>query len=369
MSEHAHKYYYGLTPLSSYSLVVQAALDKTWDSAIEDPLPYPRFDLHLNLNSCYPPYNSDSGWGINFENPQWNDDTIVVLHMQDFVTVDPNHTSIELLKIQNYYREKANRVIVLHWQYGIEKFYTGPLNLVYFPSHSWEILNNIFKHNCIGDWERHFENPRRSKNWQCLNGCDRTHRRLLAKKLNDYNLIDFSGVNSIFPTGYFSYNTLIALPQHDYSTYSCVTNEENFLRLHPIYTDSIINIVAETQYFEEPGIITEKTIFAFMARQIPLVIGYKGIVRDLEELGFDMFRDVIDTTYDLEDNDYRISLAIKNNLHLLQEPFDAVLYEELKPRLEANFERLKGYADWCYEKLYSDLIDARIKISKDLGLV
>ena len=110
-------------------------------------------------------------------------------------------------------------------------------------------------------------------------------------------------------------------------------NERNFLRLHWVYGTARVNIVTETQYELAPGIISEKTLFAFLACQIPLVIGYRGIVQDCRDLGFDMFDDIVDTSYDLAPDQDRWRLALELNQSLLLDPPDL---RDLWPRLVAQ---------------------------------
>ena len=105
------------------------------------------------------------------------------------------------------------------------------------------------------------------------------------------------------------------------------------MRLLPIYADCSINIVTETIYKNPLGIITEKTIMAFLALQVPILIGYPGIVDHCESLGFDMFRDIVDTTYDYLPNEIRLNQAIVNNQCLLQHGVDR---EKLSNRLIKN---------------------------------
>jgi hypothetical protein len=89
-----------------------------------------------------------------------------------------------------------------------------------------------------------------------------------------------------------------------------------------------VNIVTETQYDSAPGIITEKTIMAMLAEQIPIVVGYPGIVADCKELGFDMFDDVVDVSYDYLPNDIRAIKAVELNQDLIQGRVDLSSYQE-----------------------------------------
>jgi hypothetical protein len=137
--------------------------------------------------------------------------------------------------------------------------------------------------------------------------------------------------------GMLSYNDRIPLSEWAYSTYPGTENEDNFIRLINVYGSCSVNIVTETQYDSAPGIITEKTIMAILAEQIPIVIGYPGIVADCKELGFDMFDDVVDTSYDQLPNEIRAEQAILRNQDLIQGHIDLSPYQK---RLRAQREFL-----------------------------
>jgi hypothetical protein len=102
-----------------------------------------------------------------------------------------------------------------------------------------------------------------------------------------------------------------------------------------VYGDCAVNIVTETEYATTPGIISEKTLLAMAAEQIPILIGHQGIVKHCEELGFDMFTDLVDTSYDSMPNDIRAEQAILLNQDLIQGRIDLAPYCE---RLRAQRE-------------------------------
>jgi hypothetical protein len=100
------------------------------------------------------------------------------------------------------------------------------------------------------------------------------------------------------------------------------------MRLLPIYAKCQVNIVTETQYDEPPGIVSEKTLMAMIAQQVPIVIGHQGIVQDCRELGFDMFDDLVDTSYDSMPNDIRVEQAIIKNQDLILGKINLAPYQE-----------------------------------------
>jgi hypothetical protein len=152
--------------------------------------------------------------------------------------------------------------------------------------------------------------------WQCLNGRMCLHRRRAVDILQHW------------PNGVLSYGNDIPLDAWAYDTYRGTENEDNFMRLLPVYAKCQVNIVTETQYDEPPGIVSEKTLMAMIAQQVPIVIGHQGIVQDCRELGFDMFDDLVDTSYDSMPNDIRVEQAILKNQDLILGKINLAPYQE-----------------------------------------
>ena len=67
---------------------------------------------------------------------------------------------------------------------------------------------------------------------------------------------------------------------------------------------------------------------AMIAQQVPIVIGHQGIVQDCRELGFDMFDDLVDTSYDSMPNDIRVEQAIMKNQDLILGKINLAPYQE-----------------------------------------
>ena len=91
--------------------------------------------------------------------------------------------------------------------------------------------------------------------------------------------------------------------------------------------------------------ITEKSIKPFYSiYRFPIIFGYKGIIKYFENLGFDMFRDIINHNYDEVDNIYEKSKMIADELHRLSliEDFNSI-YNNSKQRLIANQSLLNYY--------------------------
>ena len=252
----------------------------------------------IEWNTFQPPYHESTGWPLRLPKVDWQQCDFLLLFFQDFVTMRDG-VCVELQQVEQAYGDRADRVIVVHWPHALGRFYHGAVNLVEFDVHEYAILQNLERD--VDSW-RQVWNTQRDGGWQCLNGRRCAHRLHVVQHLQQH-----------WQSGTVSYGDVITLDQWPYSTYRGTSNEDNWRRLLPIYARHDFNIVTETQYEQRPGIITEKTFFALLAAQIPIVIGYQGIVADCEAMGFDMFTDIVDVGYDLEPNATRWQSALDLN--------------------------------------------------------
>jgi len=307
---------------------------------------FPHTFQHLGLKVVYQsrclqiPYNLRC-WPLRFPQVEWTENTVVIMHCQDFVSIDSTGSCPELQAIEQHFGERANQVVIIHWNYDLKSVYDGPCHLVYFPTHSYEIMMRLQRPPYL-NWQKKFQ-AERTRNWQCLNGIDRQHRICVHNMLKTFsNGISSLGKKDPLPYDAYHDNYHWKPGEHD-------LNESNFIRLSWLYSTTKINIVTETQYTETPGIITEKTLFALLAGQIPIVIGYPGIVDHCRKLGFDMFDDLVDNSYDtLHDDTLRWSEALIRNKEFLINTPDLTPYAA---RLQAQQEYV--LTEWP-QKLIAD---------------
>jgi hypothetical protein len=279
------------------------------------------FDVYIEANTFVPPYHPQPGWPLRLPEIDWISNSLLVLHFQDFVTIT-DQGIIELDRVSAHYGEHADRVLVTHMHPGLEKTYHGPINLIEFSSHNYREIHRM--RQCWSDWQHVVEQPK-TQPWQCLNGRMCSHRKQVVDILSQWG------------GGTLSYGTKIPLPEWDYSTYRGTENNENFIRLSSVYGSCAVNIVTETLYDPVPGLFCEKTLFAMLAQQIPIVIGSQGLVGSIRTHGFDMFDDVVDLSYDDLPNEIRLVQALERNRDLIQGRIDLSAYQE---RLRAQREFL-----------------------------
>ena len=288
------------------------------------------FDL-VPIYNCYDPvYDPIAGWPLKLPKVEFKHNTLVLLHFQDFVTFR-NDTVVELEQVEKFYGQYSDQVLVTHMHHGLEKVYHGPVKLIEYSNHNCREMQRLQAR--WNECEPVLAQPK-TRAWQCLNGRMCSHRRRAVDILQTWD------------NGWLSYGPEIPLPLWDYSTYRGTENDENFVRLLPVYGSAAVNIVTETQYDHRPGVICEKTLFAMAAGQVPVLIGYPGIVADCQDMGFDMFEDVVDTSYDFLPNDQRVEQAILRNQDLIQ---GRINLDHLQDRLAAQSQRALYYTEQYYK--------------------
>lgn len=95
---------------------------------------------------------------------------------------------------------------------------------------------------------------------------------------------------------------------------------------------------------------TEKTAKCFNSCQLPLFLSVKGYVSLLKSMGFDVFDDIIDHSYDNEENpDKRIKLIVKELIRLKNIGLDKLKnIEGLEERLFYN----KNYMETIHQNMF-----------------
>jgi hypothetical protein len=183
----------------------------------------------------------------------------------------------------------------------------------------------------------------------CLNNYPRPHRiaavlYLLQSGLNQYCDISFlSQSNREQLDDVVKYNTscLDWLYHQDQELQSALYQQVDSLKTYPFFVDDInkvviidnfteqlvpryrkatVEIITESTCFEPTLNFTEKFSNSVYGATLPILVANQGSVAYARSLGFDMFDDIIDHSYDNEPNPfYRIKQAIDLNRDLLSD--------------------------------------------------
>jgi len=147
-------------------------------------------------------------------------------------------------------------------------------------------------------------------------------------------------------------------PSQIYTTTN--SNAENLnLRLRPMYANSAVEIVNESTFeFNIGTYVSEKFINSVYGMNLPIVLGQCGVVDYCRKLGFDMFDDVVDHSYDIISRPMdRLTAAIDRNRKLLEDrDFAIAAWHRCRHRLQANYE-LARYRlhDQVYNRVMSEV--------------
>lgn len=107
-----------------------------------------------------------------------------------------------------------------------------------------------------------------------------------------------------------------------------------------VYDTCSIEIVCETNIQPSSIFITEKTLRPLMYGRLFMIVGSPGYEQHLKSLGFDIFDDIIDKSYDLSYSYGRVERVFGELDKFLKQDFD--LYP-IKDRLLANQQRVNQY--------------------------
>ena len=128
----------------------------------------------------------------------------------------------------------------------------------------------------------------------------------------------------------------------------------------------LFNIAAETSSQSESNwrsvFLTEKTWKAIMQRQIPIWYGVPGLVEHVRSLGFDTFDDILDGhQYDAMPNETQRHQSVFDLIRQLNRQYSLAdcqtLRQQLRPRLETNFEQLLEYFRTNRRQVFNDIME------------
>lgn len=98
----------------------------------------------------------------------------------------------------------------------------------------------------------------------------------------------------------------------------------------------------------ETVLVSEKTFKCFAWRQFPIWISVPGTVQAVRDMGFDVFDDHLDHSYDLEcDQDRRVDMILDMTLDFASRPMHqlAALRKRMTLRFNKNYQRLRQLAN------------------------
>jgi hypothetical protein len=176
--------------------------------------------------------------------------------------------------------------------------------------------------------------------WQQMNFY-RDHMKLQMRKTEYHKIVDET-VIEIMGTNY-KFGPEVVLDQGIKNGNFKNSETYDYLLKSTVFEPSCISLITEPLCFELETLHTEKTIMAMYGGTFPIWVGGWRLAKYAQDLGFDVFDDIIDHSYQtLPDAWDRCYYAVKNNLELLTN-FDLArsLIEKNQHRLRKNIEILE----------------------------
>jgi len=280
-----------------------------------------------------------NGWLVYTPGPHFcrfdEPDFWLILNLQDMLTASSEEIPLELARIHKFYESWAdlNRIIVVIWPRGIiAKWPIESFHIIEFSTHQYETwLQYKEKEDTIrevfADKHKNFE-----FNFMCMNRIVKPHRKITYNKLKLYKAGNCSLQSEGKTLAYSNLNF-----QEYNNQYS---NIKNLLSLQKNFNTALLSIITETQYYEQFGIITEKTFNAIVAGHPFLIIGHRGILQQIQQLGFKTYNNMFDEGYDIINNNDRIDNLIESNASYIKHKMRSMdmitCTEYLRDRIEHN---------------------------------
>jgi hypothetical protein len=146
--------------------------------------------------------------------------------------------------------------------------------------------------------------------------------------------------------GYPKFYNNKSLATDNYEIYDEVNdNVKNFNQsLSLKYENSFVEIVSESSFSAPSFMITEKWMNSVYGCNFPILVSGCGTIAHLREVGFDVFEDIVDHSYDTIANPFdRIATAIDNNHRLLTDTdYAKELWKSNQHRFEKNIDIAKN---------------------------
>lgn len=125
----------------------------------------------------------------------------------------------------------------------------------------------------------------------------------------------------------------------DHTNEKLIFDPQSHKRLLDAYKNISIEVIAECNVTGTYNFISEKTLRPLYYGMIPLTVAKQGFEEYCASLGFDMFDDIIDKSYDNLEGFERIE-SVYNTLEGILLNKDELWLDNLQPRIKANSQRV-----------------------------
>ncbi len=245
---------------------------------------------------------------------------------------------------------------------------TDTINIVGFCHFEYQFQKFANDHPCM-TWDEHIARKttlgRRVKTFNCLNRVNREHReffiiKLIEAGLHKYGTVSHNKINFDYWRGWYTPVETLDTAEKllPFIADDSDFNNNKSMQFNPdLYLNSWISVVTETHAAEEPHnfFISEKTWKPIYAMHPFMVLGHKGTLSRLHEMGYKTFDGLIDESYDQRDFFPRAN-AIINNLQFLNSIRDKMAWFEGCKDICLHNRNVFLARDFFESKEYNDII-------------
>lgn len=264
-----------------------------------------------------------------------NPNKIVIFNELEWELRQPTIQFIQLLKDRNVELE----IIFGSFHTKYYDDYCDSLGIDYssltFWSTYWLPWTEVCLNNVI-DHSTHKVNTDFKYPFICLNNKNHKHRAALIDHLSKYDLIDKGVVtwhkfsNCVHGYDFKYYDDSIRLIDDDF-----VTKLDSFL-LPPQWHESFLHVIGEATI--NADFITEKTIIPMLLKKPFACISTKNWNQRLLDLGFVLYDEIIDYSYDTHDDIGVRADKLCESISKLSTNYSE-LYKMIEPKLQHNYNR------------------------------
>ncbi len=289
----------------------------------------------------------------------WVDDNSInnkKIFNPDFLKLDELLINIDA----NFYLILGGQNVSQHKSYHDENTPLKRFKILYWPTylitHTWVGLRNSYiEHHNLKEVYKSPKDLSIDKKFDYLyinlNNKSRYHRCLMMEKLCKNNLMDI-GLNSwnMLSTEYYGcisdFNITYEsfdfecweekkINLDDYKIDNTIVDEYSKKLLQP---NALIALVTES--YHRTNFITEKTFRPIILEQPFIVLGGKHQNKELTNMGFELYDEIFDYSFDSDDSLENRVQGIIDNLNRIKDKDYYEVYEQLLPKIKRNKNRI-----------------------------
>lgn len=296
---------------------------------------------------------------LNFYYENYRDYKIIYSEKGEYIT--PGHI-LQLFQLHEFFLEKKinTKKIIIFYE-NKTKEYENLLGYLQFTFYYYPF--NFYWATPDEFFVEEFELPKNfNKKFISFNKTKKEHRCNLEKLFEE---------NNIKENSYYSFrynNNSNTFLEDDLNSSFC----HHHSHLVPFYKDAFCNIVTETQYESnvlsiDSVFISEKTFRVLASSRPFIIIGQKHVLRNLHNLGFKTFNDIIDESYDDANDNVREKMIYQEILKLNTKSNDELyeLWDKCRDIYRHNRQLLLNLAKH-YESNFKDLFPKEFDIMFDI---